>query len=54
MSDESYGEEGTAKPAKRKAKETKSIKVCCSYGVAVPSSVTYHVSLVTLKVHCRL
>ena len=53
MSDESYGEKGTAKPAKRKAKETKSIKVCRSYGLAAPSSVTCHWSLVTLKAHCR-
>ena len=52
MSDENYGKEGTAKPAKRKAKETKQIKVCCSYGVAALSSVT--LSLVTLKVLCQL
>ena len=44
VSDESYGEKGTAKPAKRKAKETKSIKVCHSYGVAALSSVTCHLS----------
>ena len=43
MSDENYGKEGTAKPAKRKAKETKSIKVCRSDGVAALSSVTCHV-----------
>ena len=44
VSDESYGEKGTAKPAKRKAKETKSIKVCCLWR---SSAVICHLSLVT-------